>query len=44
MQEIHDGDFGNHVGRRSLAHKVIKQGYCCTRMFDDAKDYMRKYP
>jgi len=27
MQEIHDGDCGNHVGGRSLAHKVINQGY-----------------
>ena len=27
MQEIHDGDCGNHSGGRSLAHKVINQGY-----------------
>jgi len=23
MQEIHDGDYGNHAGGRSLAHKAI---------------------
>jgi len=27
MQEIHDGDCGNHAGGRSLTHKVINQGY-----------------
>jgi len=27
MQEIHDGDCGNHTGGRSLAYKVINQGY-----------------
>jgi len=27
MQKIHDGDCGNHLGGRFLAHKVINQGY-----------------
>jgi len=39
MQEIHDGDCGNHVGGCSLTHKVIKQEYDWPKMFDDAKDY-----
>ena len=44
MQEIHDGDCGNHVGGRSLNHKVINQGYYWSKMFDDTKDYVRKCP
>ena len=44
MQEIHDGDYGNHAGGRSLAHKVINQGYYWSKMFYNAKDYMRKCP
>ena len=27
MQEIHDGDYKNHVGGRSLTHKAINHGY-----------------
>ena len=27
MQEIYDGDCGNHAGGQSLAHKAINQGY-----------------
>ena len=42
MQEIHDGDCGNHAVGRFLAHKVINQGYYWPKMFDDVKDYMRK--
>jgi len=26
MQEIYDGDCGNHAGGSSLAHKIINQG------------------
>jgi len=42
MQEIHDGDCGNHAGGCSLAHKVINQRYYWPKIFDDAKDYVRK--
>jgi len=44
MQEIHDGDCGNHSGGRSLTHKVINQGYYWLKMFDDVKDYIKKCP
>jgi len=27
IQEIHDGDYENHMRGRSLAHKAINQGY-----------------
>ena len=42
MQEVHDGDCENHLGDRSLAHKVISQGCYWPKMFDDVKDYMKK--
>jgi len=42
IKEIHDGDCGNHSGGRSLAHKVINQGYYWPKMFNDAKDYAKK--
>ena len=42
MQKIHNDDCGNHLGGRSLAHKVINQGYYWPKMFDDAKDSVKK--
>ena len=42
MQKNHDGDCENHSGGRSLAHKVINQGYYWPKMFDDAKNYVKK--
>jgi len=44
IQETYDGDYRNHVGGRSLAHKVINQGYYWSKMFEDAKNYVRKCP
>ena len=32
MQEIHDGDCGNHARGHSLAHKIINQGYYWPKM------------
>ena len=42
MQKIHDGDCRNHERGGSLTHKVINQGYYWPKMFDDAKNYMKK--
>jgi len=44
MQEIHVGDCRNHARGCSLTHKVINQWYYWPKMFDDAKDYVRKCP
>jgi len=44
MQEIHDGDCENHTRGRSLTHKAINQGYYWLKMFNDAKEYMKKCP
>ena len=27
LREIHEGECGNHFGGRSLAHKILSQGY-----------------
>lgn len=27
LREIHEGSYGNHLGGRSLAQKVLRQGY-----------------
>jgi len=42
MQEIHDGNCGNHVGGRSLPTKH-NQGYYWTKMFNDT-EYVKKCP
>jgi len=42
MQEIYNGNCENHVGGLFLAHKVINQGYYWPKMFEDAKDYVKK--
>jgi len=44
MQEIHDDNCGNHASGRSLAHKVINQGYYWPKMFEDVKGYVKKCP
>ena len=44
MQEIHDGDYGNHAGDWSLTHKAINQRLYSPKMFDDAKECVKKWP
>jgi len=44
MQEIHDGDYRNHTGHLSLAHKAINHGCYWPKMSDDAKKYVKKCP
>jgi len=44
MQEIHDGDYGNHARGQSLSHKAINQGYYWPKMFNDTKEYVKKCP
>ncbi|KAL2232807.1 UNVERIFIED_CONTAM: Ribonuclease HI [Sesamum indicum] len=38
MREIHEGSCGNHSGARSLAQKIIRQGYFWPTMVRDIKD------
>ncbi|KAL2226838.1 UNVERIFIED_CONTAM: Retrovirus-related Pol polyprotein from transposon [Sesamum indicum] len=42
MREIHEGSCGNHSGARSLAQKVMRQGYFWPTLFEDSKNLVRK--
>jgi len=44
IQGIHDGDYENQMRDRSLTHKAINQGYYWSKMFDEAKEYVKKCP
>ncbi|KAL5544494.1 hypothetical protein UlMin_008278 [Ulmus minor] len=37
MREIHEGVCGNHAGKRSLLHKIVRQGYYWPSMAKDAE-------
>ena len=41
LRKIHEGACGNHLGARSLVHKVIRAGYCWPNMQADAKAYVK---
>ncbi|XP_059654611.1 uncharacterized protein LOC132301369 [Cornus florida] len=43
LKQIHDGDCGNHSGGRSLAHKVLTQGYFWPYLAQNAEEYTRRY-
>ncbi|KAL2246210.1 UNVERIFIED_CONTAM: Retrovirus-related Pol polyprotein from transposon [Sesamum indicum] len=42
LQEIHEGNCGNHSGARSLAQKVTRQGYFWHTMMKDCKEFVRR--
>ncbi|KAL2240129.1 UNVERIFIED_CONTAM: Retrovirus-related Pol polyprotein from transposon [Sesamum indicum] len=42
MREIHEGSCGNHSGARSLAQKVMRQGYFWPTLVEDSKNLVRK--
>ncbi|GKU97081.1 hypothetical protein SLEP1_g10263 [Rubroshorea leprosula] len=41
---VHEGVCGNHVGARTLAHKVLRQGYYWPNMHKDATYFVQKCP
>ncbi|XP_020551707.1 uncharacterized protein LOC110012430 [Sesamum indicum] len=43
MREIHEGSCGNHSGARSLAQKIIRQGFYWPTMAKDAKELVKKF-
>ncbi|XP_026396226.1 uncharacterized protein LOC113290851 [Papaver somniferum] len=43
LAEDHEGICGNHSGGRSLAHRILTQGYFWPYMQKDAKEYAQKY-
>ena len=42
LREVHEGVYGNHIGGRALAGKVLRQGYYWPIMLRDATDRVRK--
>ncbi|GKV05830.1 hypothetical protein SLEP1_g17794 [Rubroshorea leprosula] len=42
--EVHEGVCGSHGGARTLAHKVLRQGYCWPNMHKDATYFVQKCP
>ncbi|GKV37355.1 hypothetical protein SLEP1_g45396 [Rubroshorea leprosula] len=43
IREVHEGVCGSHVGARTLAHKVLRQGYYWPNMQEDAKKFVQRY-
>ena len=41
MREVHEGICGNHLGSRSLVHKLIRAGYYGPTMQKDAQAYVK---
>ncbi|XP_050290054.1 uncharacterized protein LOC126728235 [Quercus robur] len=41
MREIHEGIYGNHLGARSLVHKMIRAGYYWPIMQKDTQAYVK---
>ncbi|GKV18385.1 hypothetical protein SLEP1_g28780 [Rubroshorea leprosula] len=44
LREVHEGVCRSHVGARTLAHKVLRQGYYWPNMHKDATYFVQKCP
>ncbi|GKV36702.1 hypothetical protein SLEP1_g44802 [Rubroshorea leprosula] len=44
LREVHEGVCMSHVGARTLAHKVLRQGYYWPNMYKDATHFVQKCP
>ncbi|KAJ9544306.1 hypothetical protein OSB04_024013 [Centaurea solstitialis] len=42
LQEMHDGECGNHSGGRSLANRISRQGYYWPTLREDAMRYVQR--
>ena len=42
VREVHEGIYGNHIGARTLAGKVLRQGYYWLTILKDATDLVKK--
>ncbi|KAJ9556549.1 hypothetical protein OSB04_011163 [Centaurea solstitialis] len=42
LQEMHDGECGNHAGGRSLANRISRQGYYWPTLREDAIAYVQQ--
>uniref|UniRef100_A0A2N9EH15 Uncharacterized protein n=1 Tax=Fagus sylvatica TaxID=28930 RepID=A0A2N9EH15_FAGSY len=43
IREVHEGICGNHLGARSLAHKLTRAGYYWPSLLHDATQYVKTY-
>ena len=43
LREVHEGICGNHIGARTLAGKVLRQGYYWPTILKDATDLVKKF-
>ncbi|GKV29598.1 hypothetical protein SLEP1_g38507 [Rubroshorea leprosula] len=41
-REVHEGVCGSHIGARTLAHKVLRQGYYWPNMYKDATQFVQR--
>ena len=41
MREVHEEIYGNHLGSRSLVHKLVRAGYYWPTMQKDAEAYVK---
>ena len=41
MREVHEGICGDHMGAKSLAHKILRQGYYWPTLMKDCKSFVR---
>ncbi|GKV47203.1 hypothetical protein SLEP1_g54121 [Rubroshorea leprosula] len=44
LREVHKSVCGSHVGARTLAHKVLRQGYYWPNMYKDATCFVQRCP
>ncbi|GKV41663.1 hypothetical protein SLEP1_g49163 [Rubroshorea leprosula] len=42
LQEMHEGVCGSHIGARTLAHKVLRQGYYWPNMYKDVTQFVQR--
>ncbi|GKV15561.1 hypothetical protein SLEP1_g26343 [Rubroshorea leprosula] len=42
LREVHEGVCESHVGARTLAHKVLRQGYYWPNMYKDATHFVQR--
>ncbi|GKV15225.1 hypothetical protein SLEP1_g26025 [Rubroshorea leprosula] len=42
LREVHEGVCGSHVGARTLAYKVLRQGYYWPNMYKDATQFVQR--
>jgi len=42
LEDVHEGIAGKHLGRRTLARKILRAGYYWLMMKNDAMKYVKK--